>query len=160
MIDSTQLSGVMTRHLCLGARRPKAAVPRADVERRSMPVFRHRLARERARVAADAARSEMFFRVGHPDARRRRARYNPMGYHTGSVWPHDNALIARGLASYGCFDEACAIFSGLFDAVLHFDLQRMPELFCGFARHPGERRSRTRWPARRRRGRPAPCSSS
>jgi glycogen debranching enzyme len=63
-------------------------------------------------------------------------RYNPMGYHTGSVWPHDNALIALGLARYGHTTEALAITSGLLAAGACFELQRMPELFCGFERAP------------------------
>ena len=62
------------------------------------------------------------------------ARYNPMGYHTGSVWPHDNALIALGLSRYGMNQRALRILSSLFDAGTHFDLNRMPELFCGFSR--------------------------
>jgi glycogen debranching enzyme len=64
-------------------------------------------------------------------------RYNPMGYHTGSVWPHDNALIALGLSRMGHNDLALSIFAGLQDAGTHFDLERMPELFCGFQREPG-----------------------
>lgn len=66
------------------------------------------------------------------------ARYNPMSYHNGSVWPHDNALIAAGMARYGLIDEALRVLSGLFDASLFVDLQRMPELFCGFGRRAGE----------------------
>jgi glycogen debranching enzyme len=66
------------------------------------------------------------------------ARYNPMGYHTGSVWPHDNALIAQGLARYGVGEKALEILVGLFEASLYFDLHRMPELFCGFPQQPGE----------------------
>jgi len=66
------------------------------------------------------------------------ARFNPMGYHTGAVWPHDNALIAQGLARYGMQEIALAIWSGLFQAGLFFDLHRMPELFCGFRQVPGE----------------------
>lgn len=66
------------------------------------------------------------------------ARYNPMAYHNGSVWPHDNALIGLGLARYGFKDEAARLFSGLFDAALYADLRRLPELFCGFARQRGE----------------------
>jgi glycogen debranching enzyme len=66
------------------------------------------------------------------------ARYNPMGYHTGSVWPHDNALIALGLARYGMGEKALQILTGQFEAGMFFDLQRMPELFCGFSRDPGE----------------------
>jgi glycogen debranching enzyme len=60
------------------------------------------------------------------------ARYNPMSYHNGSVWPHDNSLIALGMARYGRKDGAVKVLSGLFEASLHFDLSRMPELFCGF----------------------------
>jgi glycogen debranching enzyme len=66
------------------------------------------------------------------------ARYNPMSYHNGSVWPHDNALIAYGLTQYGLGELALQIWTGLFEAALHFDQYRMPELFCGFARDSGE----------------------
>jgi glycogen debranching enzyme len=65
-------------------------------------------------------------------------RYNPMSYHNGSIWPHDNALIAAGLSRYGFKGEASVIFGGLYDASLQFDLHRLPELFCGFRRRPGE----------------------
>jgi glycogen debranching enzyme len=60
------------------------------------------------------------------------ARYNPMSYHNGSVWPHDNALIAAGLARYGHRHDATRIFEGLFAASVYIDLRRLPELFCGF----------------------------
>ncbi|HET7596818.1 MAG TPA: amylo-alpha-1,6-glucosidase [Burkholderiales bacterium] len=63
------------------------------------------------------------------------ARYNPVAYHNGSIWPHDNAIIAMGLTRYGHIAEAMAIFKGLFDAAAHMDLRRLPELFCGFHRH-------------------------
>lgn len=62
------------------------------------------------------------------------ARYNPMSYHNGSVWPHDNALVACGLAYYGFRREAARIFEGLFAASIYIDLRRLPELFCGFPR--------------------------
>jgi glycogen debranching enzyme len=62
------------------------------------------------------------------------ARYNPMSYHNGSVWPHDNALIAAGLARYGFKREAVRLFNGLFAASTYIDLRRLPELLCGFAR--------------------------
>jgi glycogen debranching enzyme len=65
-------------------------------------------------------------------------RYNPMAYHNGSVWPHDNALIGYGLARYGMRDLAARLLTGLFEAGTYFDLHRMPELFCGFSREPGE----------------------
>jgi glycogen debranching enzyme len=64
------------------------------------------------------------------------ARYNPMGYHNGSVWPHDNALIARGMADYGLTKQVIQVFAGLFDASMFVELQRMPELLCGFTRRP------------------------
>src|SRR6185503_10534432 len=66
------------------------------------------------------------------------ARYNPMSYHNGSVWPHDNALIAQGLARYGFKQEAARIFEGLFGASIYIDLRRLPELFCGFPRRSGQ----------------------
>jgi glycogen debranching enzyme len=65
-------------------------------------------------------------------------RYNPMSYHNGSVWPHDTALIAYGFSRYGLKDEVRKIALGLFDASLFSDGQRLPELFCGFDRRPGE----------------------
>ncbi len=65
-------------------------------------------------------------------------RFNPMAYHNGSIWPHDNALIAKGLADYGHKTAALRVLSGLFDASVHFDLARLPELFCGFDRLPGQ----------------------
>lgn len=66
------------------------------------------------------------------------ARYNPMAYHNGSVWPHDNAIIAAGFARYGFRDEAVALFDAIFHASLEMDHYRLPELFCGFGREPGE----------------------
>jgi glycogen debranching enzyme len=64
------------------------------------------------------------------------ARYNPMSYHNGSVWPHDNALIALGFARYGLKAEAARIFNSLFNAATADEMKRLPELFCGFNRRP------------------------
>jgi len=64
-------------------------------------------------------------------------RYNPMSYHNGSIWPHDNALIAAGLARYGFRAEAGKIAEGVFAATTYMDLRRLPELFCGFPRQAG-----------------------
>lgn len=61
-------------------------------------------------------------------------RYNPMSYHNGSVWPHDNAMIADGFTRYGFARAAARVFEGLFDASIYIDLRRLPELFCGFPR--------------------------
>jgi glycogen debranching enzyme len=60
------------------------------------------------------------------------ARYNPISYHNGSVWPHDNALIALGFARYGLKAPALRIFTGLFEAASFWEPRRLPELFCGF----------------------------
>jgi glycogen debranching enzyme len=60
--------------------------------------------------------------------------YNPMGYHIGSVWPHDNSLIAMGLRSLGLVDQALELFEGLFDMTKKQSYHRPPELFCGFER--------------------------
>jgi glycogen debranching enzyme len=69
---------------------------------------------------------------------RRERRYNPVSYHNGSVWPHDNAILALGMARYGHADEALAVTSALFDAAAHMHLRRLPELFCGFERKRGK----------------------
>jgi len=61
--------------------------------------------------------------------------YNPMGYHIGSVWPHDNSLVAMGLRSLGLIDQALEIFEGLFDMTSLQPYQRPPELFCGYERN-------------------------
>jgi glycogen debranching enzyme len=66
------------------------------------------------------------------------ARYNPMSYHNGSVWPHDNALIALGMARLGMRGETTRLFEGINAAAAAGDLHRLPELFCGFPRRPGQ----------------------
>jgi glycogen debranching enzyme len=65
-------------------------------------------------------------------------RYNPMSYHNGSIWPHDNSLVACGFARYGFKTEALRLLTGLFDAAQWVGSQRLPELFCGFHRRPEE----------------------
>ena len=71
-------------------------------------------------------------------------RYNPMSYHNGSVWPHDTALVAAGLARYGHKDLVVELAMALMDATRHLDHHRLPELFCGFPRRTGE--GPTRYP--------------
>jgi glycogen debranching enzyme len=66
------------------------------------------------------------------------ANYNPMSYHNGSIWPHDNALIAWGMNRYGYKDSVIKVLTGLFDASLFLDLNRLAELYCGFVRRPSE----------------------
>lgn len=90
------------------------------------------------KVAAFLLSESMFSGWGIRTVATQESRFNPMAYHNGSVWPHDNALIAFGLAHYGFQHEAVKILTGLFDASLAMDLHRMPELFCGFSRRGGE----------------------
>jgi glycogen debranching enzyme len=66
------------------------------------------------------------------------ARYNPMSYHNGSIWPHDNALVAAGLARYGFTRPAARITTAMFDLSQSVDFYRLPELLCGFHRRIGE----------------------
>ncbi len=66
------------------------------------------------------------------------ARYNPMSYHNGSVWPHDNALIGLGFARYGLRQQAQRLLTGLYGTSRYMDLRRPPELFCGLRRTPGK----------------------
>jgi glycogen debranching enzyme len=87
-----------------------------------------------ARVAQRLLCQDMFCGWGVRTVGSKEARYNPMAYHNGSVWPHDNALIAAGMARYGFMGAAMKIFGGLLDAVAFMEQQRLPELFCGFAR--------------------------
>ncbi|WP_274631392.1 amylo-alpha-1,6-glucosidase [Arvimicrobium flavum] len=63
--------------------------------------------------------------------------FNPMSYHNGSVWPHDTAVTAAGIARYGARQEVVQLLSGMFEAAVNFQM-RLPELFCGFERRPGE----------------------
>jgi glycogen debranching enzyme len=63
--------------------------------------------------------------------------YNPLSYHNGTVWPHDNALIAQGFANYGLTRHAARVFDGMIEAMGYFKDRRLPELFCGMARDEG-----------------------
>ncbi|HEY1505041.1 MAG TPA: amylo-alpha-1,6-glucosidase, partial [Stellaceae bacterium] len=65
------------------------------------------------------------------------ARYNPMSYHNGSIWPHDNGVIAMGFGRYGLKQPLLRVLSGLFDAMLLSEINGVPELFCGFPRRKG-----------------------
>ncbi|HEY4276484.1 MAG TPA: amylo-alpha-1,6-glucosidase [Rhizomicrobium sp.] len=89
------------------------------------------------RLAETLMTPEMFSGWGVRTLSSDAPRFNPMSYHNGSVWPHDNALIALGLGRYGFKRAAAAIFGGMFDAAGHLDLMRFPELFCGFPRRRG-----------------------
>lgn len=65
------------------------------------------------------------------------ARYNPMSYHNGSVWPHDTSLCAAGIARYGARGSVAQLLNQIFETAIHFNM-RLPELYCGFARAAGQ----------------------
>jgi glycogen debranching enzyme len=95
--------------------------------------------RERAaRVVQDLFGADFFTGWGIRTLGAREKRFNPISYHNGSVWPHDNGLIALGLARYGHSAEARSLTAALFDAAAHMHLRRLPELFCGFERRRGK----------------------
>ena len=87
-----------------------------------------------AQVANGLLRPQFFSGWGIRTLAKGEARFNPMSYHNGSIWPHDNALIALGFARYGLKRSVERVFKGLFDAASHMELRRLPELFCGFQR--------------------------
>jgi glycogen debranching enzyme len=86
------------------------------------------------RVAESLLGSELFSGWGIRTLGSGEFRYNPMSYHNGSVWPHDNAIAARGLSRYGFHDHASKVFAGMLDVSETMELRRLPELFCGFHR--------------------------
>jgi glycogen debranching enzyme len=90
------------------------------------------------RVAEVLTGPEMFSGWGVRTLASSESRYNPMSYHNGSVWPHDNGILAAGFSRYRFDDLISAPLSGLFDASGTMDGHRLPELFCGFHRRPGE----------------------
>jgi glycogen debranching enzyme len=93
---------------------------------------------ERASEVADSLlRPQFFSGWGIRTVAKGEARYNPMSYHNGSIWPHDNALIALGFARYGLKRAVEQVFKGMFDAATYMELSRLPELFCGFRRQRG-----------------------
>ncbi len=97
------------------------------------------MAPERARkVAQDILRPAFYSGWGIRTVAAGEARYNPMSYHNGSIWPHDNAMIASGLVRYGLSEGVAQVFNGMMQAAAYMEQRRLPELFCGFPR----RRSR------------------
>jgi glycogen debranching enzyme len=97
-----------------------------------------------ARVAERLLNEDSFSGWGIRTVASGQHRYNPMSYHNGSVWPHDNALVALGMGRGGRTRHAATLLHALFDASLQMDVYRLPELFCGFHRRPSE--GPTRYP--------------
>ena len=96
-------------------------------------------------VAAQLMQPSFYSGWGIRTVAKGEARYNPMSYHNGSIWPHDNALIAHGLARYGANRSVDVVFEALVRATSYMDNRRIPELYCGFPRRPG--RGPTLYPA-------------
>ncbi|HEY2388011.1 MAG TPA: amylo-alpha-1,6-glucosidase [Candidatus Binatia bacterium] len=86
------------------------------------------------RVVARLMRDDLFCGWGVRTLAEGSPRYNPMSYHNGSVWPHDNALLAAGLRRYGAIAECVRVASALFETAQRMEDYRLPELFCGFDR--------------------------
>lgn len=89
-----------------------------------------------ARVAETLLSGNSFSGWGIRTVASGEARFNPISYHNGSIWPHDNAIIALGFARYGFVRQASEIFTAMYEAAIHQELRRLPELFCGFIRKP------------------------
>ncbi|MEW6447368.1 MAG: glycogen debranching N-terminal domain-containing protein [Bacillota bacterium] len=87
-------------------------------------------------VASKLFMPEMFSRWGIRTLSRKERAYNPISYHNGSVWPHDNSIIAVGLRKYNLLQELEKLVSAVFEAALQFPYYRLPEVFCGFDRRP------------------------
>src|SRR5260370_24951548 len=93
------------------------------------------LATERARAVCERfMRPDMFSGWGWRTLSQEEGVFNPLSYHRGSVWPHDNSIVAHGLALYEFRDPANTIFEALFTAALNFPDYRLPEPFCGIQR--------------------------
>ncbi len=101
-------------------------------------LFSRAVPQERARrVAASLLGGGMWSGWGIRTLAKGQPAYNPLSYHDGTVWPHDNALAAMGLSAYGLTREAGQVLDGLWEAAQHFRDLRLPELFCGLSRRTG-----------------------
>ena len=93
----------------------------------------------RAHLVAHTLMSrDMFSGFGVRTVGTHEARYNPLSYHNGSVWPHDNAIVSMGMARYGFREFAGRVLMSMLDVSSGVDLHRLPELFCGVERREGE----------------------
>ena len=116
---------------------PGPALPGALLQPRPSAVHRAARAGAGQRVAAQLLSTAFRTGWGLRTLGRDEPRYNPMSYHNGSVWPHDTAMCTAGIARYGGRAGAAALLSDMFETAVRFDM-RLPELFCGFQRRPGE----------------------
>jgi glycogen debranching enzyme len=94
--------------------------------------------RERAgRVIARLLESDMWSGWGIRTLSEKNPAFNPFSYQNGSIWPHDNGIIAMGCKNYGFSQEAANIARGISEAASYFVFYRLPELYAGTAREPG-----------------------
>ena len=128
-----------TRHVCAGAGWRKEAMPRAQFQCRPVFVLRDRQRRAISLHQRGASFAGILSLAGECERLLRgERRYNPMSYHNGSMWPHDNALIALGSLRRSDKELALRITSGLLDLSSEVMFHRLPELICGFGRRPGK----------------------
>jgi len=98
-------------------------------------LFTRMLPRERARAVSQRfMQPDMFSGWGWRTMSRDERVFNPLSYHRGSIWPHDNSIVAHGMALYEFREPALQGFTGLFEAAMGFRDFRLPELFCGIQR--------------------------
>src|SRR5216110_2394552 len=114
-------------------------MPGANFKRRSRTALQDGECRT-CRLTSETLLSErMFSGWGIRTIAAGEARYNPMSYHNGSIWPHDNAIAAAGFSRYGLTSPAARLLDALLDLSQAIDLHRLPELLCGFHRRAEER---------------------
>ena len=87
-----------------------------------------------AKTAGHLMSPEMFTGWGIRTLSSQERRYNPVGYHLGTVWPHDNSIITAGFRRYGLDEAACRVFAGVIEAATHFEHYRLPETFAGYSK--------------------------
>ncbi len=92
--------------------------------------------KDRAKLVAEKlVGRDMFSGWGIRTLSQESAAFNPISYHRGSIWPHDNAIIAAGLRKYGFDKEAVKVIESIIKASKHFEQNRLPELFCGYEKN-------------------------
>lgn len=137
VLDCFWLDDLGTFALALdGAKRP---VPTVTSNAGHLLWTRVATPEQAARVADTLLAPDMFSGWGIRTLSARHPAFNPMSYHNGSIWPHDNALVVLGLAQYGMGRRAHPVLSALQETAAQVDFQRLPELYCGIQRAMGNR---------------------
>jgi glycogen debranching enzyme len=137
ILDAFWLEAAGTFALALDGR--KQPIPTATSNAGHLLWSRVPTREQAARLAAQLVAPEMFSGWGIRTLSAAHRIYNPMSYHNGSVWPHDNALLVLGMAHYGHAQTALPVVRALHEAATNMPFRRLPELFCGFPRAFGLR---------------------